>query len=103
MGRICFTLRRISEPTLVEFENWLKDRMLAFNKEAYPPVKHEMKKNQDIEEKYVGTTLMDNEFVLCDNQHRFLKCNKYKSLDPADQLSLTKEKNLCFNCLESDH
>ena len=87
----------------MEFENWLKDRMLAFNKEAYLPVKHEMKKNQDIEEKYVGTTLMDNEFVLCDNQHRFLKCNKYKSLDPADQLRLTKEKSLCFNCLESSH
>ena len=103
MGRICFMLRRISEPTLVEFENWLKDRMLAFNKEAYLPVKHEMKKNQDIEEKCVGTTLMDNEFVLCDNQHRFLKCNKYKSLDPADQLSLIKEKNLCFKCLESGH
>ena len=44
---------------------------------------------------------MNNRCVLCDNQHRFLKCNKYKSLDLADRLSLAKEKNLCFNYLKS--
>ena len=78
-----FTLGRTKEPTLVEFENWLQDRILAF-KEAYLPVKHELKKNQDTEEKYGGTTLMSNKCILCDNQHRFFKSNKYKSLDLAD-------------------
>ena len=46
---------------------------------------------------------MSNKCILCDNQHRFFKCNKYKSLVPADQLSLAKKKNLCFNCLKSGH
>ena len=36
-------------------------------------------------------------------QHRFFNCNNYKPLDPEDQLSLAKEKNLWFNCLKSDH
>ena len=44
---------------------------------------------------------MNNRCVLCDNQHWFLKCNKYKSLDLADRFSLAKEKNLCFNYLKS--
>ena len=101
-AEFCFTLRRMTEPTIVEFENWLQNRILAF-KEAYLPVKHELKKNWDTEEKHVGTTLMSNKCILCDNQHRFFKCNKYKSLDTAEQLSLTKEKNLCFNCLKSGH
>ena len=38
------------EQTLAEFENWLQDRILA-TKEAYLPVKHELKKNRDTEEK----------------------------------------------------
>ena len=71
----CFTLRRTKEPTLVEIENWLQDRILAF-KETYLPVKHELKKNRDTEERYVGTTLTSNKCILCDNQHRFFKCNK---------------------------
>ena len=83
MGRILLTLRRVKEPTLVDFENWLQDRILAF-KEAYLPVKHELKKNRDTDEKHVGTNLTSNKCILCDNQHRFFKCNKYKSLDPAD-------------------
>ena len=99
---ICFTLRRTKEPTLAEFENWLQDKILAFKK-AYLPVKHELKKSQDTEERYVGTTLMSNKCILCENKHRFFKCNKYKSLDPAARLSLTKEKKLCFNCLKSGH
>ena len=56
----------------MEFENWPQDRILAF-KEAYIPVQHELKKNRDTEEKYVGTTLMSNKCILCDNQHRFFK------------------------------
>ena len=43
-AEFCFTLRRTKEPTLVDFENWLQDRILAF-KEVYLPVKHELKKN----------------------------------------------------------
>ena len=101
-AEFCFTLRRTKEPTLVEFENWLQDRILAF-KEAYLPVKHEWKKNQDTEERYVGTTLTSNECIICDNQHRPFICNRYKSLNPADRLSLGKETNLCFNCLKSGH
>ena len=46
---------------------------------------------------------MSNKCILCDNQHRFFKCNMYKSLDPADRLSLAKKKNLCVNCLKSGH
>ena len=101
-AEFCFTLRRTKEPTLVDFENWLQDRILAF-KEAYLPVKHELKKNRDTDEKYVGTTLTSNKCILCDNQHIFFKCNRYKSLDPTDRLNLVKEKNLCFNCLKSGH
>ena len=82
-AEFCLTLRRVKEPTLVDFENWLQDRILAF-KEAYLPVKHELKKNQDTDEKYVGTISTSNKCILCDNKHRFFKCNKYKSLDPAD-------------------
>ena len=98
----CFTLRRTKEPTFVEFESWLQDRILAF-KETYLLVKYELKENPDTEEKYVGTTLMSNKCILCDNQHRFFKCSKYRSLDLADRLSLAKEKNLCFNCLKTGH
>ena len=101
-AKFCFTLRRVKEPTLVDFENWLQDRILAF-KEPYLPVKHELNKNRDTDEKYVSPTLTSNKCVLCDNKHRFFKCNKYKSLDPADRLNLVKEKNLCFNCLKSGH
>ena len=43
-GELCFTLRTVKEPTLVDFENWLQDRILAF-KEAYLPVQHELKNN----------------------------------------------------------
>ena len=86
----------------MDFENWFQDRILAF-KEAYLPVNHELKKNGDTNEKYVGTTLTSNKCIQCDNQHTLFKCNKYKSLGPADQLNLVKEKNLCFNCLKSSH
>ena len=72
-------------------------------KEAYLPVKHELKKNWDSEEKYVGTTLKSNKCILCDNQPKFFKCNEYRSLDPADQLSLAEEKNLCLNYLKSGY
>ena len=101
-AEFCFSLRRTKEPTLIDFEKWFQDRILAF-KEAYLPVKNEPKKNRDTEEKYVGTTLTFNKCILCDNQHRFFKCNKYKALDHAERLSLVKEKNLCFNCLKSGH
>ena len=95
-------MKRTKESTLVEFENLLQDRISTF-KEAFFTVKHELKKNRDIEEKYVCTTLISNKFILCDNQHRFFKCNKYKYLDPADRLCLAKEKNLCFSWLKSGH
>ena len=67
----------------MDFENWFQDRILAF-KEAYLPVKHELKKNRNTGGKYVGTTLASKKCILYNNQHRFFKCNKYKSLDPAD-------------------
>ena len=101
-AEFCFTLRRVKEPTLVDFENWLQDRILAF-KEAYLPVKHELKKHRDTDEKCIGKTFTSNKCILCDNQHIFFKCNKYKSSGPVDRLNLVKEKNLCFNCLKSGH
>ena len=58
-AEFCFTLRRTKEPTLVEFENCFQNKIPTF-KRAYLPVKHELKKNRDTEEKYVGATLMSN-------------------------------------------
>ena len=86
-SEFCFTLRKTKKKTLVDFENWLQDRILAF-KEVYLPVKHELKKNWDTDEKYVGTTLTGNKCILSDNHHIFFKCSKYKSLEPADWLGL---------------
>ena len=63
----------------MKFEYWIQDRILAF-KEAYLLVKHELKKNRYTEEKYVGTILVSKTIILYDNQHRFFKCNKEKSL-----------------------
>ena len=67
-----FAVRRMKEPILVYFVNWLQDRILVF-KEAYLPVKHELKKNRGLEEKYVGITLMSNENVLCKQPTQILQ------------------------------
>ena len=58
----------------------------------YLPLKHELKKNQDTEGKYVGTTLISNKCILFDNQLRFFKCNRCKSLDPATNWVWQKRK-----------
>ena len=66
----CFTFRRMNTCRI-----WNRLQDISPSKP-----KHELKKNRDTEERYVDTKLMRNKCILCDNQHRFFKCNKYKSV-----------------------
>ena len=53
----------MKEPVLVDFVNWLQDRIVSF-KEACLQVKHELKKSRGPEEIYIGATLMSNKSIM---------------------------------------
>ena len=88
---------RMITPTLVEFESWMHERVMAYRKAA----------------SFVNTKQIDhpkkgrNEFngmlntkeaicVICQGSHCLTKCADYKKLSPNERFECVKKYRLCF-------
>ena len=114
-GEHCLKLRVIREPTLVDLEAWLHDRIQATT-DPYLPQKRDKKfqKFSSEEDKHktlvntTGVSKTDNQSVenkcsFCKANHRFYKCQTYNGMTPIERFNTVKGKKLCYNCFKNDH
>ena len=116
-GEHCLNLRRVREPTLVDMEAWLHDRIEA-STDPYLPPKLDKSNLHHPRQGYKGKhstgihatginqkgdKSLENNCILCKEKHRIYKCQQYRSMNDLEKFKTIRANKLCFNCFQGDH
>ena len=108
-------LRSIREPTLIDLETWLNERIQASTDPYLPPKRgNNSQRNLRQDEKYkthIHTTEIkgepnkttENKCSFCKESYLFYKCQSYLTMAPLEKSNSVKGKKICYNCLRDDH
>ena len=103
-GEYQFRIRQHREPTLVDLENWLQERVMIMKD---PYTAQAWTKPYHAESHLLHTNLQEKKTksgcTLCDATHQLFKCDVYLKMEPKERLKLIKTEKRCFNCLGIDH
>ena len=91
-------------PTLLEFEVWVREKVVAYREAAnfidFKPSDQPKRSRNEF-----NGMLNKKEVVciLCKGSHNLSKCADYKKLNPSEKYQWVKKSKLCFTCLGRAH
>ena len=100
-----FKLRQKEQPSLINLEKWLQDRVMASKDPLLPSLKTNKSRFNGVNRAPTAAELQNQikKCVCCGNSHNLYQCDTYKSKTNSKKLEFVKLKELCFNCLQSSH
>ena len=100
-----------SRSNLIDFNNWLKDKVEAQEQMKNTPGKpkvEEPSKTKAVTRVFASTSTVEKKIeypscILCKGKHALWKCSVFKEKTPTQRAKLSAENKLCFSCLQGNH